>query len=352
MRLQHKSMEYYHDNGRIDNRLKNFVHSYQKPCQKGNLAKIVETLFARYAILMLQQGGEEMEQQIEAVQKMQNYIERHLSENITLADLSKVSHFSPWHSYRLFTQLTNRTPADYIRQLRLSISALKLRDEHCKVIDVALELGFGSVDGYQRAFLREFGCNPNEYIKSPIPLYLFTPYGVSYQNNIKEKRMNRVKTVFVQLIEKPARKVIVKRGIKATDYFSYCEEVGCDIWGLLTSIKSINGEPVCLWLPAAYIRPNTSEYVQGVEVALDYDGVIPPELDMIELPSTKYLMFRGEPFAEEDYAEAIEDVWAAIEKYDPKLTGYCWDKSNPRIQLEPIGTRGYIEMHPVREIAK
>ncbi len=290
-----------------------------------------------------------MEEQINAVQKMQDYIDEHLLENITLADLAKVSHFSPWHAHRLFSQLLNCTPADYIRRLRLSKSALQLRDERRKVIDVALENGFGSVDGYQRAFWREFGCNPKEYAKSPLPLYLFTPYRIRTKNTRKEKQMEHVKTVFVQLIEKPARKVLLKRGIKASEYFSYCEEVGCDIWGLLTSIKSISGEPVCLWLPAAYIKPNTSEYVQGVEVALDYDGVIPETFDVIELPAAQYLMFQGEPFAEEEYEQAIQEVWQAIRKYDPTIIGYAWDERNPRIQLEPIGTRGYIELHPVKK---
>ena len=49
-----------------------------------------------------------MREQIKAVQKMQDYIEKHLDENITLADLAKVSMFSPWHSYRLFIKLTKR----------------------------------------------------------------------------------------------------------------------------------------------------------------------------------------------------------------------------------------------------
>ncbi len=289
-----------------------------------------------------------MEEQIEAVQRMQDYIEVHLSERITLADLSKASLFSPWYSYRLFLRWTNITPADYIRRLRLSKSAIKLRDESCKIIDVALELGFGSVDGYQRAFFREFGCNPKEYAKNPIPLYLFAPYGVKYRTPRKEKTMETVKSVFVQMVEKPARKVLIKRGVKATDYFAYCEEVGCDVWGLLQSIKSISGEPVCMWLPADYIAPGTSEYVQGVEVPITYDGVIPDGFDVIELPAAKYLMFKGEPFAEEDYCQAIEEVQAAIKKYDPAVIGAKWDKSNPRIQLEPIGTRGYIELLPIK----
>lgn len=289
-----------------------------------------------------------MEEHREAVQQMQDHIAEHLSENITLAELSTVSLFSPWYSYRLFSQLVNMTPADYIRRLRLSRSALMLRDGNRKILDVALELGFGSVDGYQRAFYREFGCNPRQYAKAPVPLYLFTPYGVKYQAVRKEKQMENVKSVFEQVIEKPARKALIKRGVRASDYFAYCEEVGCDVWGLLTSIKSISGEPVCIWLPASYIAPGTSEYVQGVEVPVDYDGVIPDGFDVIELHAAKYLMFRGEPFAEEDYCEAIEQVQSAMEKYDPALIGYAWDRENPRIQLEPIGTRGYIELLAVK----
>lgn len=289
-----------------------------------------------------------MEEQVEAVQRMQDYIESHIYESITLADLSKISLYSPWYSYRLFYKWVNMTPADYIRRFRLSRSALKLRDESCTIAETAFALGFGSVDGYQRAFFREFGCNPSEYTESPVPLYLFTPYGVKYRNIRKEDTMETVKNIFIQVIEKPARKVIIKRGKAASDYFTFCEEVGCEVWGLLTSIKSISGEPVCLWLPKAYIKPNTSEYVQGVEVAVDYDGMIPDGFDVIELPAAKYLMFQGEPFEEEYYCQAIEQVWEAIKKYDPAAIGYIWDKSNPRIQLEPIGSRGYMELLAIK----
>lgn len=290
-----------------------------------------------------------MEERIQAIQRMQDYIELHLEEDISMADLARVSLYSPWYSYKLFTQLLNITPSDYIRRLRLSKSAIKLRDEEIKIIDVAYEVGFKSVDGYQRAFYREFGCNPRQYAQNPIPIYLFTPYGIKSIKGGKEKTMTNVKTVFIQIIEKPHRRVLIKRGVKATDYFSYSEEVGCDVWGLLKSIKSISGEPVCLWLAKKYIAEGTSEYVQGVEVPADYNGVVPDGFDIIELPASKYLMFQGEPFEEEHYAEAIEQVWEAIKKYAPTIIGYEWDNSNPRIQLEPIGTRGYIELLPIKK---
>jgi AraC-like DNA-binding protein len=292
-----------------------------------------------------------MQEHILAVQRMQDYIETHLCEEITIADLAKVSLFSPWYARRLFIQWTNFSPADYIRRLRLSKSAIRLRDVNCRIIDVALDMGFGSVDGYQRAFAREFGCNPKQYAANPVPLYLFTPFGVKsrYRERSNEK-MEKVKSVFVQVIEKPDRKAIIKRGVKATHYFDYCEEVGCDVWSLLTSIKSISGEPVCLWLPEHYRKPSTSEYVQGVEVSVDYDGIIPDGFDIIELPAAKYLMFQGEPFAEEDYERAIEEIWEAEKKYNPSVIGYVWDQDNPRIQLEPIGTRGYIELLAIKPV--
>lgn len=184
-----------------------------------------------------------MQEHVEAVQRMQDYIKAHLAEEISLADLAKAAMFSPWYAWRLFVSLLGMTPSEYIRRLRLRFSALRLRDEKVNVSDVALDLGFGSVDGYTRAFAREFGCNPKQYAQKPIPLALFTPYGVKYNKTRSIAKMQQTKNIFVQLVEKPERKVIIKRGKRATEYWAYCNEVGCDVWGLLTSIKSLSGEP-------------------------------------------------------------------------------------------------------------
>ena len=280
---------------------------------------------------------------------MQDYISEHISEDITIADLAEASSFSPWYARKLFIKYLDMTPAVYIRRLKLSKSALRLRDENVKILDVATDLGFESVDGYQRAFRREFGCNPKEYSNSPVPIWLFTPYLIMEKER-KVSDMSEIRNVFIQVIEKPARKVIIKRGNKATEYWSYCQEVGCDVWGLLTSIKSISGEPVCMWLPKHLRKPVTNEYVQGVEVEPDYSGEVPEGFEVIDLPAAKYLLFRGEPFAEENYEDAIREIWDAEKKYNPEFIGYEWDESNPRIQLEPIGERGYIELVPVKKL--
>ena len=47
-----------------------------------------------------------MNDKVLAVQRMQDYIEKHIDESITLASLSKISLFSPWYSHRLFKDYT------------------------------------------------------------------------------------------------------------------------------------------------------------------------------------------------------------------------------------------------------
>lgn len=279
---------------------------------------------------------------------MQRYLKNHLMDDVSMGDLTRASFYSPWYSYRLFEEMTGFSPARYLRRLRLSASALELRDTKTTVLEVAMKYGFGSVDGYQRSFKKEFGLNPKQFAINPIPITLFIPYEIEVPK--ERKPIMETKNIFITLINKPKRQIILKRGIKGDEYFSYSNEVGCDVWGVLKSMKCL-GEPVCLYLPSSYILPGTSSYVQGVEEPLFFHGQIPDGFESVVFPEATYLMFQGEKFNEEDYCEAIVQLKKAMDAYDPASLGYEWDDTNPRIQLEPIGERGYIEMRAVKKKA-
>jgi len=296
-------------------------------------------------------------EKVNAVQRMQDYIETNLNRSLTLAELARAAGYSPWHSSRVFREMTGKAPFDYIRSLRLSRAALKLRDESVRVIDVALDFVFDSHEGFTRAFTREFGLAPKQYMKNPPPIRLFMPASVKNQYLLFQKGEHTMSenkkplTIFVQVIERPARKLIIRRGVKATDYYEYCEEVGCDIWGELTSIKDALYEPVGLWLPSSLVRPGTSVYAQGVEMPADYSGPVPPDCELIDLPSCKMMIFQSQPYDDENFEEAIGEVWDAIKDYNPEFYGFRWaDEDGPRFQMEPLGYRGYIEGRPVREV--
>ena len=162
---------------------------------------------------------------------------------------------------------------------------------------------------------------------------------------------NTPSAIFVQIVDRPARKVILKRGKAATHYFEYCEEVGCDIWDILCGIKGALYEPVGMWMPESLRPEGTSVYTQGVEVPLDWEGEIPEGFEIIELPPCKMLMFQGSPYDDENFGDAIGELWAQTKNYNPEIYGYEWDESiAPKIQLAPMGYRGYIEGKPVRPI--
>jgi len=304
---------------------------------------------------VLEVGNTENREQMNAVRKAQKYINENLKEKISLYDIAKITGYSPWHISKIFKKHTGTALFDYIRALRLSSAALVLRDEKACVLDVALDFVFDTHEGFSRAFSKQFGISPKKYSKTTPPIKLFMPYLVQeYPKREREgeKKMSEKKepnTVFVQVIEKPTRKLILKRGVKAKDYYEYCDEVSCDVWGLLSSIKDALYEPMGLWMPKNLIKPGTSVYAQGVEVPKDFNGDIPEGFDIIDLAPCKMMVFQGQPFDDEDFEEAISEIWEVIDKYDPSLYGFAWaDEKAPRFQLEPQGYRGYIEGKPVR----
>ena len=294
-------------------------------------------------------------EKIRAVQKMQFYIEDHLTESITLNMLAKAAGYSPWHSDRVFKELTGKTPFEYLRAIRLSRAAVKLRDENIRVIDVAFDFVFDSHEGFTRAFSRQFGVTPKHYSMNTPPLRLFLPENVrDYYLKLQKGEDNMSKdtnnnTVFVQVVDRQARKLILKRGVKATYYFEYCDEVGCDVWDVLSGIKEAIYEPIGLWLPENLRKPGTSVYAQGVEVPMDYTGKVPEGYELIDLAPCKMMIFQGQPYDDEKFEEAIGELWEVMKKYDPELYGFKWaDEDGPRFQLAPMGYRGYIEARPVR----
>lgn len=294
---------------------------------------------------------------IEAVQRMQDYIDDHIRSPITLRDLANAAGYSPWYSARIFKDTVGMTAFEYIRALRLNHAAVRLLDAPSKIVDVAFDYVFDSHEGFTRAFTKHFGRSPTRYRNDPNPLPLFMPHRIRDHYIMLQKgewsmsEKHQVEPVFVQVIERPARKLILKRGIKAIHYFEYCEEVGCDVWGILSGIKEALYEPAGMWLPESLIRPGTSSYIQGVEVASDYKGEVPDGYEIIDLSPCKMMVFQGAPYDDAKFEAAIESLWNVMKKYDPHIYGYEWaDDEAPRFQLEPQGYRGYIEARPVKPL--
>jgi AraC-like DNA-binding protein len=293
---------------------------------------------------------------------MKDYINTHIQEPITAKSLSDAAGYSQYHAARIFKRQTGLMPFVYIRERRLINAALALRRDNTKVIDVAFDFVFDSHEGFTRAFSKAFGITPKKYAKHPEPDGWLIPYRyLNRQKTKTEEKKMETKTVviFTQIVERPARKLLLKRSKSAEDYFSYCEDVGCGDnensapWDILCEIKEALYEPVGVWLPENMRPEGTGIYAHGVEVAADYAGSVPDGFDVIELEPCKMLVFQGEPYDDSVFEQAIGALWERIEKFNPEVYGYEYaDELAPRMQLAPMGWRGYIEMLPVRELRK
>lgn len=82
---------------------------------------------------------------------------------LMLANLAGEAGLSPYHFLRTFERLTGVTPHQYVRRSRLREAATRLAVEAVKVVDVALDAGFGDVSNFNHAFRAEFGLSPRAY---------------------------------------------------------------------------------------------------------------------------------------------------------------------------------------------
>jgi AraC-like DNA-binding protein len=90
-------------------------------------------------------------------------IDRYPEAPLRLDALARDARLSPFHFLRTFERLTGVTPHQYILRARLRGAALRLAGGHDKILDIALDSGFGDVSNFNRAFRTEFGISPRTY---------------------------------------------------------------------------------------------------------------------------------------------------------------------------------------------
>jgi len=99
------------------------------------------------------------------IQKSLDYIEENLQAEITAAELAEMAGFSLFHYYRLFQQATGLPVMQYILRRRLLHGVYAMKQGSTK-LDAALLYGFDTYAGFYKAFCREFGSTPSEFLQS------------------------------------------------------------------------------------------------------------------------------------------------------------------------------------------
>lgn len=92
-------------------------------------------------------------------------MEQHLAAPFNLGDLAQAIGLSEYHFSRLFKRATGRSPSQYFIQLRMARARQLLIETERSVIDIGLEVGYGSASHFSQVFRREVGVAPSHYRK-------------------------------------------------------------------------------------------------------------------------------------------------------------------------------------------
>ncbi|MEV1013342.1 AraC family transcriptional regulator [Micromonospora sp. NPDC049801] len=99
---------------------------------------------------------------LERLNEAMAHIERHLDQQIEVADLARIALTSEYHFRRLFSALAGMPLSEYVRRRRLTVAGADVLAGERTLLDVAVRYGYGSAEAFARAFHAVHGVGPGE----------------------------------------------------------------------------------------------------------------------------------------------------------------------------------------------
>lgn len=322
----------------------------------------------------------EWQKQIQIIiDEIDTCIKRSEDEEITLEQLASKMGYSEFHFSRRFREISGMQFRDYLRYRKLAFALKDIRDTEKGILDIALNYGFSSHEAFTRAFKEAYGITPSEYRKNPKPVVLrtiikpFDCYLLGKGEIGMTKSSEDVKIYFVTI---PAHKFLHIKNYESIGYWDFWQKQSlipgqdCEtICGLLDSIpgklddegiadlSSGSGQVmafindpegrICSWgIPLAECY--------GVRLPMDYEGEVPPQMLMIDVPEEEYIVFEHGPFDYETQCGCVEEkIETAMKEFDYSQTDYNLDYTPGRIfYFYHNPARFWKYIRPVKKIKK
>ncbi|MBD8069627.1 AraC family transcriptional regulator [Bacillus sp. PS06] len=245
------------------------------------------------------------------------YIEDHLDGCIDLKEVAKRAYCSEFHFKRLFSLLSGITISEYIRRRRLTVAALDLKDQHVKVIDIAIKYGYQSPDAFSRAFQSFHGViptlarNPEQNLKA----YPRMSFQLTIQGGTVMK---------YRIVEKGPFKVVgVKYAVEMVDQIltpTYEDMIEGISDNKMTELESLsNMEPNGI----VHVSVNYSETMEGKATFDQYIGAVTAkevsdEYATLEISPLLWAIFEvdGEWTEVEEQWQRIYSEWLPSSSYE------------------------------------
>ena len=100
------------------------------------------------------------------IRVVQSYVDAHLEQSITLAELAAAAGLSPFHFLRAFKRSLGVTPGQYVLDRRMEQARCLLKNSDLSVGEVGISVGFEHPSHFTRAFRRAVGMAPSMFRNS------------------------------------------------------------------------------------------------------------------------------------------------------------------------------------------
>jgi AraC family transcriptional regulator len=137
--------------------------------------------------------NERRESMLKELNHVIDYIEEHLTDDLSLEVISEYAGVSDYHFRKIFFYLSGLTLSEYIKNRKLSEANKDLLNGE-RVTDVAFKYGYQSVDGFTRAFKKWCGFLPSDVIKKgksksfpKLSFVITVKGGISMEYRIEDK---------------------------------------------------------------------------------------------------------------------------------------------------------------------
>ena len=265
-------------------------------------------------------------------------IEKNLRNDITSGKLAKKYALSEVHLRRLFAFSFKQSIAAYMRSRRLAASLDDLLGSDNKIIEIALDYGFGYEQSYIRAFKHEFGLTPGDLRKSGQIIKIKPPIHLMNENKLGDTLFFGPDIVIV-----PKFHIIGKRRrIPFSDSITLAPEAAKYFWyNERNHIKNAVNNNVYIGL-TRYINKEEmySEYMPSLQV--NYLKNIPHGYDGDTFDTSQCARFRyiGQHHYLDIDRNMASAMYGAIKKY-ASGTESNYILSNDKVYFERIDTSQY-----------
>ena len=114
-----------------------------------------------------------------AIRDAVDFMEQHMTEEITMADVAAHVNVSPFYFHKGFTILCGYSMTEYMRNRRLALAGEELLTSDVTVMELAMRYGYDSPDSFTKAFTRFHGHAPSTVRRDRTMLKAFAPLRVS-----------------------------------------------------------------------------------------------------------------------------------------------------------------------------